>query len=73
MLNPQITHVKLTSANNTAWCGEVLGVEKYFGDAEQAALNGLYDVKKIICEKCVKLISFYLHEGMFINDNNEGT
>lgn len=47
-----MNHVRLTTDENIAWCGETLGSGFYFKDAEAAALNGVHGGKPL-CGSCL--------------------
>lgn len=49
-------HVKLTTADETAWCGITLGTEQFYKDSEHAALQGMYEAKQTVCAECIDLI-----------------
>lgn len=52
-----MSHVKTELEENKSWCGEILGAEFYFANAELAAINGLSKTwDHFICHKCVDSI-----------------
>lgn len=48
-------HIKKTTEDNSGWCGELLGSDFYFKDAEAAAISGMYEPKQS-CPNCVNKI-----------------
>lgn len=62
-----MNHVKTNAEDNRSWCGESLGAEFYFKDAEHAALNGVYQGQQKICPKCAKNIIKALASNLAID------
>lgn len=54
-------HIQCTTDLGKGWCGEILGNEFYFDDAEKAALAAKYKNEHTACDFCVKEIFKYLN------------
>ena len=67
-LYKDITHIKSISYDDTSWCGETIGIEFHFKDAEHAALHGVFTDRAVLCPKCVDIIKKYLDRVRAIND-----
>lgn len=49
-----MSHVKITTSDNLAWCDATLGNDFYFRDAEAAALNsGVGSGERTVCGRCL--------------------
>lgn len=61
-----MSHIKTELEENRSWCGEQLGTDFYFKNAELAALSGASPTDEknhSICTKCIDTIVRCLDNG----------
>jgi hypothetical protein len=57
-----MSHIRTDTDESKSWCGETLGMEFFFKNAEMAAINGMHESKPV-CNKCIDIIIHCLEKG----------